>query len=102
MLLLSAQQGLLLIKQTLQNHLCLVQAKQQWEGQERERQAAGGEPSKEESDEEEQFVAYVALPDDKEIENRIVQAKKASLLSKYTSEAIQREQEEAKLLLNKR
>ena len=77
-----------------------MQAKQQWEEQERERQAAGGQP-KEESDEEEQFVAYVALPDDKEIENRVVEAKKASLLSKYTSEAIQREQEEAKLLLNK-
>ena len=78
-----------------------MQARQQWEEQERDRQAAGGQLSKDESDEEEQFVAYVALPDDKEIENRVVQAKKASLLSKYTSEAIQREQEEAKLLLNK-
>ncbi len=78
-----------------------MQAKRQWEEQERERHEAGGQPAREESDEEEQFVAYVALPDDKEIENRIVQAKKASLLSKYTSEAIQREQDEAKLLLNK-
>ena len=78
-----------------------MQAKQQWQQQEQERQQAGGSPARDESDEDEQFVAYVALPDDREIENRIVQAKKASLLSKYTSEAIQREQDEAKLLLNK-
>lgn len=78
-----------------------MQAKQEWEERARELQEAGGPAAKDESDDEEQFVAYVALPDDKEIENRVVQAKKASLLSKYTSEAIQREQEEARQLLNK-
>ena len=78
-----------------------LQAKQEWEEQEAIRQAAGGVASVEEPDNEEQFVAYVALPDDKQIEQQVLQAKKANLLAKYTSEAIQRNQEEAKLLLNK-
>lgn len=78
----------------------MLQAKQEWEEQEAERQAAGGEISVAEPDEE-QFVAYVALPDDKQIEQRVLEAKKANLLAKYTSEAIQKNQEEAKLLLNK-
>lgn len=79
----------------------LVQAKDQWKEQQRERQEAGAEPYEDDSEQAEQFIAYVALPDDREIESRVIQAKKASLLAKYTSETILREQEEAKLLLNK-
>jgi len=81
--------------------LPLLQAKQEWEEQEALRQAAGGVASVEEPDNEEQFVAYVALPDDKQIEQQVLQAKKANLLAKYTSEAIQTGQDEARLLLNK-
>lgn len=57
--------------------------------------------SVEEVEKAEQFVAYVPLPSDQELEQRILQVKKANLLAKYTSEAIQREQAEAKSLLNK-
>ena len=79
-----------------------MQAKEEWQEREQERQEAGAAPSTEDLEQAEQFIAYVALPDDKEIESRVIQAKKASLLAKYTSETILREQEEAKLLLNKR
>lgn len=57
--------------------------------------------SVEDSERAEQFVAYVPLPTEQELENRILQVKKANLLAKYTSEAIEREQAEAKFLLNK-
>ena len=49
-----------------------------------------------------QFVAYVPLPDLKEIESRILDKKKAELLAKYSSSALVREQQEAKALLNVR
>ena len=49
-----------------------------------------------------QFVAYVPLPDQKEIESRILDKKKADLLAKYSSSALLREQQEAKALLNVR
>ncbi|GJP76410.1 hypothetical protein CLOP_g6860 [Closterium sp. NIES-67] len=46
------------------------------------------------------FVAHVPLPDEKEIERMVVAKKKAELLSKYASEALVQEEEEAKELLN--
>lgn len=49
-----------------------------------------------------QFVAYVPLPDSKEIEQRVLNKKKADLLAKYASEALLAQQQEAKALLNKR
>ena len=49
-----------------------------------------------------QFVAYVPLPDPKEIENRILDKKKAEMLAKYASPALVREQAEAKSMLNVR
>ena len=49
-----------------------------------------------------QFVAYVPLPDQKAIEQRVLESKKQQLLSKYASEALLAEQAEAKALLNRR
>ena len=49
-----------------------------------------------------QFVAYVPLPDQKEIESRILDRKKAELMAKYSSAALVREQQEAKSMLNVR
>jgi pre-mRNA-splicing factor ISY1 len=49
-----------------------------------------------------QFVAYVPLPDQAAIEQRVLEKKKQDLLAKYTSESLQKQQEEAKSLLNKR
>ncbi|KAF5837178.1 Isy1-like splicing family-domain-containing protein [Dunaliella salina] len=46
------------------------------------------------------FVAYVPLPDQKAIEQLVLEKKKADLLAKYTSESLVKEQEEAKSLLN--
>lgn len=46
------------------------------------------------------FVAYVPLPDQKEIEQRVMESKKRQLLDKYASEALIKEQQEAKALLN--
>ncbi len=48
------------------------------------------------------YVAYVPLPEQQEIEARVLQSKKAQLLSKYTSEVLLKEQAEAKELLNRR
>jgi pre-mRNA-splicing factor ISY1 len=48
------------------------------------------------------FVAYVPLPDQKAIEQLILEKKKADLLAKYTSDSLVKEQEEAKSLLNVR
>lgn len=47
-----------------------------------------------------EFVAHVPLPDEKEIERMVVEKKKQELLSKYTSENLLEEQQEAKNLLN--
>ena len=46
-----------------------------------------------------QFVAYVPLPDEKEIEARVVARKKAELLAKYSTPALQAAQEQALQLL---
>ena len=56
----------------------------------------------EEAAQEERFVAYVPLPDAQEIEARVLESKKAALMSKYASEALQQEQERAKALLQRR
>ena len=47
------------------------------------------------------FVAYVPLPDQKQIEAKILESKKAALMSKYASEGLQKEQEEARAMLNR-
>ncbi|KIZ04778.1 putative Pre-mRNA-splicing factor ISY1 like protein [Monoraphidium neglectum] len=49
-----------------------------------------------------QFVAYVPLPDQAAIEQRILEKKKQDLLAKYTSDSLLHQQEEARALLNKR
>ena len=45
------------------------------------------------------FVAYVPLPEEKEIEKRVLERKKADLLAKYTSAEERKTQEEAKRLV---
>lgn len=47
-----------------------------------------------------EFVVHVPLPDEKEIERMVVEKKKMELLSKYTSEDLIEEQNEAKAMLN--
>ncbi len=79
-----------------------------WEEKERERQeayagiktAAGHELH--EDDDAPQFVAYVPLPDQAAIEQRVLEKKKQDLLAKYTSDSLLQQQDEAKALLNKR
>ena len=83
---------------------CTAQALEAWEAQQEAAELArastmgqsAAEPSRP------QFVAYVPLPDQKEIESRILDKKKADLLAKYSSSALLREQQEAKALLNVR
>eukprot|EP00951_Prasinocladus_malaysianus_P031209 scaffold297804_cov32-Prasinocladus_malaysianus.AAC.1 len=60
-----------------------------------------GGPAASAAEEDNSFVAYVPLPDQKDIEKRIVDKKKADLLSKYSSAALQQTQASAKELLNK-
>lgn len=45
------------------------------------------------------FDFHVPLPEDKEIEAKVIQSKKEALLSKYASESLQEEQDKAKDLL---
>ncbi|XP_078172198.1 pre-mRNA-splicing factor ISY1-like protein [Carex rostrata] len=47
-----------------------------------------------------EYVAHVPLPDEKEIEKMVLEKKKRDLLSKYTSEGLLEEQQEAKEMLN--
>jgi len=83
-----------------------LEAMKEWEATEAVRQAAfaevtGDAPNgPEEGDN--QFVAYVPLPEPKDIEKRILDKKKADLLSKYSSDTLQEQQASAKELLNKR
>ena len=53
-----------------------------------------------EQDSSQLFVAYVPLPEQKEIEMRVMAKKKEELLSKYASDALIQQQEEAKQMLN--
>ena len=55
---------------------------------------------KEEERERREFVVHVPLPDEKEIERRVLEKKKKDLLSRYTSEGLVEEQTEAKDMLN--
>ncbi|MEW5308348.1 MAG: hypothetical protein WDW38_000317 [Sanguina aurantia] len=48
------------------------------------------------------YTAYVPLPDQRAIELRVLEKKKADLMSKYTSESLLQEQSDAKSLLNKK
>lgn len=78
----------------------------EWEEKEHERRQAiaaarGQAVEEEDASAEQQFVAYVPLPDQKEIEQRVLEKKKQDLLAKYTSESLRKEQEEAKLLLRR-
>lgn len=49
-----------------------------------------------------QFVAYVPLPDQKEIEAKVLESKKAALLAQYISAEEAAKQQAAKELLNRR
>ena len=77
----------------------------EWEANEAERQqarAAASGSAAEQQPAQPQFVAYVPLPDQREIEMRVLDKKKADLLAKYTSESLIREQQQARQLLNVR
>jgi len=58
------------------------------------------EREKEENRERREFIVHVPLPDEKEIERRVLEKKKMELLSKYVSEGLMEEQTEAKNMLN--
>lgn len=84
-----------------------LQAVKSWEEQEAERQSARSSSRAAARAEDAdggatQFVAYVPLPDQKAIEQLVLEKKKQDLLAKYTSNDLQRTQDEAKALLNKR
>lgn len=86
---------------------CCVQALSEWQDKEEDRQAAlanvkGGMDSTAAEDAQQEFVAYVPLPDQKEIEHRVMLKKKADLLAKYSSEATIKQQEESNAFLSKR
>ncbi|KOM45274.1 hypothetical protein LR48_Vigan06g058000 [Vigna angularis] len=55
---------------------------------------------KEEEKEKREFIVHVLLPDEKEIERRVLEKKKMELLNKYVSEGLMEEQTEAKDMLN--
>jgi len=78
-----------------------------WERREAEIAAArrgvrGGKVEVEGSVPEGTFTAYVPLPDDKDIEARVVAKKKNELLSKYMSDDLLRQQEQAGALLGQK
>lgn len=85
-----------------------LQAAEQWEKEDRARSEAlagaikGLADFEERGAPEQEYVAYVPLPDQKEIEARVLAKKKADLLAKYTSESLQQEQLNARALLTKR
>ena len=58
------------------------------------------EREKEDERERREFVVHVPLPDEKEIERRVLEKKKKDLLSRYASEGLVEEQIEAKDMLN--
>ena len=73
---------------------------EQWELE----QMAGGAPRPPESGageegSEEEFLAYVPLPEEEEIKKQVLEKKKADLLAKYASDGLQSEQTEAKKLV---
>jgi pre-mRNA-splicing factor ISY1 len=78
----------------------------EWREKEAERAAALGAaaasamPSADEADAP-RFVAYVPLPDQKEIEQRVLESKKKAILDRYASTQEQAAQEDARALLNR-
>lgn len=54
----------------------------------------------EEMENEKEFMVHVPLPDEREIERMVVEKKKLELLSKYASEDLLEEQNDAKAMLN--
>lgn len=86
-----------------------AQAIASWEEQDRLRQSAldevGARAAAQSSAADQdapQFVAYVPLPDQREIEQRVLEKKKHDLMAKYVSESLQQQQTQAKDLLNRR
>lgn len=83
-----------------------AEALAKWEAEEQQQEAAlaelGGKAAEQMAPAEMQYVAYVPLPDQKEIEQRVLEKKKAELLAKYSSASLVKEQQDAKALLNKR
>ncbi|DBA94789.1 hypothetical protein WJX77_004489 [Trebouxia sp. C0004] len=84
-----------------------AQALSEWQDKEEDRQAAlanvkGGMDSTTAENTQQEFVAYVPLPDQKEIEHRVMLKKKADLLAKYSSEASIKQQEESNAFLSRR
>ena len=84
-----------------------MQALEKWQAEESERQEAlanvvggTGDADKAEADQQ-QFIAYVPLPDQKEIERKVMMKKKADLLAKYSSEATVQQQKESNAFLSK-
>jgi pre-mRNA-splicing factor ISY1 len=82
---------------------------EEWDAKERERaevrkglRSHGGDGTSQEDDEGPRFVSYVPLPEEEEIERRVVARKKQELLSKYASDGLIQQQEEAKQMLNVR
>lgn len=51
--------------------------------------------------EEDEFVAYVPLPDDKEIEKKVIEQKKQALLAKYVTQELQQEQDQAQAFIGR-
>lgn len=84
-----------------------VQALQKWQAEENERQEAlanvtGGVGNGDKAEaNQQQFVAYVPLPDREEIERKVMMKKKADLLAKYSSEATVQQQKESNAFLSK-
>lgn len=80
----------------------------EWEAEEAKRQEAMAgvktvaDEMENAEDSRNQFVAYVPLPDEREIEKLVLDKKKADLMSKYASEPLLKEQEEAKALLRRK
>lgn len=61
------------------------------------RNRAGTSSQKED---ETQYVSYVPLPEQREIELRVLAKKKSELMAKYASDTLLKQQEQAKQLLN--
>ncbi len=80
---------------------------QEWREKEAERQEALAEAggalaaAADDAAQQQQFKAYVPLPDEKEIELRVMHKKKADLLAKYTSDSLMQQQQDVRQLLNR-
>ncbi|GBF95063.1 pre-mRNA-splicing factor [Raphidocelis subcapitata] len=114
------EDGVLLKVEAEADKVIAARRLQEWEEKEAERDAAlaglggaaagvgggarrgGGGAGAGEADDGPQFVAYVPLPDQAAIEQRVLEKKKQDLLAKYTSDSLQQQQQEARSLLNKK